>query len=266
MMPRLIKSWRYRIVRINRNLLMIIVGPTGSGKSYCALVIAKMIDPTFKVKERVVFNVEDFMKLLNSGKLKRGSVIVWDEAGVGLPAREWYTISNKAINYVLQTFRHMNLCVIFTTPTFEYIDKQTRVLFHVLIETVKIMYDKKQVIVKIKKNEYNPVFGKPYNPYYREMGIKKERFNIGIPTKQMINEYEDLKKQFSKQIREEVEQDVKIAKATQRHKRLTDAEVMKRIKEENIPLDAYTLQFRFNIGKDRAYRIIHNYEKFSPTI
>jgi len=266
MKPRLIRKWKYRIVRLNKNLLIIIVGATGSGKSFCALTIAKMIDPTFTVKERVVFNVEDFMKLLNSGKLKKGNVIIWDEAGVGLPAREWYSISNKAINYVFQTFRHLNLCVIFTTPSFEYIDKQTRILFHVVIETVKIMFNKNQEIVKVKENKYNPTFGKPYKQYYWVKGVKKERTNIGKPTKQMIKEYEELKKEFSKVLREDVEKDVRIAKASERHKRLTDAEIMKTIKDENLELVAYTLQFKFNIGKDRAYRIIHNYPKFSPTL
>ena len=160
----------------------------------------------------------------------------------------------------------MNLCVIFTTPTFEYIDKSIRVLFHVLIETVRIDYDRNLSVCKVKQNNYNPTFGKPYQQYFWEKGVKKERINISKPTKKMIKEYEDLKKEFSAQLRADVEADVTLAKNKERHNRLTDKEIMRMIKEEQIPLEAYTLQFKFDIGKDRAYRIINNYEKFSPNV
>ena len=262
----LIRKWKYRINRRNKNLLMIICGSTGSGKSYTALTIAKLINSKFDVNKHVVFTVKDFMAILNSGKLKRGDVIVWDEAGVGIPAREWYSISNKAINYVLQTFRHLNLCVIFTTPSFDYVDKQTRLLFHVYVETVRIDYVKKQVVCKVMENQFNPSMGKEYKKYYWVGGVKKIRFKIAKPTKGMIKDYEAIKKVFSAELRAAVEKDVQIAEATEKHKRLTDAEIMATIKEKQIELNAYTLQFRFNIGKDRAYRVIKNYEKFSPTL
>lgn len=264
--PRLITTWKYRINRRNRNLLIIVCGGTGTGKSYSALTIAKLIDPSFTPGERVVFTVEEFMNLLQSGTLRRGNVIIWDEAGVGIPSREWYSISNKAINYVLQTFRHLNLCVIFTTPSFNYIDSQTRLLFHVFIECLRINFETKHVVAKIMENQYNPSMGKEYRKYFWVGGYKKERINIGKPTPDMVKEYEKLKSAFSRKLRDEVKQDVTINKAKEEHKRLTDNDIMREIKEKNIPLEAYELQFRFNIGKDRAYRIVSNYEKFSPLL
>jgi hypothetical protein len=245
---------------------MIICGGTGSGKSYTALTIARMINSNFDVSKHVVFRVESFMELLNSGTIKRGDVIVWDEAGVGIPAREWYTISNKAINYVLQTFRHLNLCVIFTTPSFDYVDKQTRLLFHVYIETVVIDFKNQRVVVKVMENQFNPAMGKEYKKYMWSDGVKMERISIGKPSDIMIKKYEKIKKIFSNQLREDVQRDVEVAKATIKHRRITDADIMKDIKEKGIELNAYTLQFKFNVGKDRAYRIIKNYEKFSPTL
>jgi len=233
-LPKLIRKWKYRINRQNANLLIIICGQTGSGKSYSALTIAKMINSKFDIKKHVVFNVEDFMSLLNNGKLRRGDVIVWDEAGIGIPAREWWTISNKAINYVLQTFRHLNLCVIFTTPSFDYIDKQTRILFHIYIETVKIDYNNQRVIIKIFENTFNPRMGKPYQKYTWTNGIKNERHNIGKPTKQMRKEYEELKKEFSLSLREGVEKDVKKAQLQQERKKLTDDDWIELLTKEGI--------------------------------
>lgn len=256
MKPKLIRKWRYRINRRNKNLLIIICGSTGSGKSFCGLTIAKMINPNFDVDKHVVFRVESFMELLNSGTLKRGSVVVWDEAGVGIPAREWYSISNKAINYVLQTFRHLNLCVIFTTPSFDYVDKQTRLLFHVYIETVRIDYENKMVEVKVMENQFNPAMGKEYKKYFWIAGKKKERFHIGKPTKLMVKKYEKLKKVFSKQLRLDVEEDVKRARIKETKRKRTDTDMIETGRKEGLDFkDKYKIMFRFQIGQDRATRI-----------
>lgn len=232
---------------------MIICGATGSGKSFSAITIAKMIDSTFNVKERVVFTVEQFMELLGSGKLKRGNVIVWDEAGVGIPAREWYTISNKAINYVLQTFRYMNLGVIFTTPSFDYIDKQTRLLFHVYIETVKIDTHENRVICKIMENQFNPAMGKEYRKYFWIDGIKKERVNIGKPTQDMIKDYEEIKRLFALKLRKDVTKDVQHVQEQLIARRITDEEIQAELRQRTQRPTTAEVQRWFKIGKDRAY-------------
>lgn len=258
---KMIQRWRNRILYYNRNLLMIICGATGTGKSYSALTIAKLINPKFDVNKHVVFDVESFMKLLNSKKVRRGDVIVWDEAGVGIPAREWYSISNKAINYVLQTFRHLNLCVIFTTPSFDYVDKQTRLLFHVYIETVKIDRKNKRVICKVMENQFNPAMGKEYKKYFWVNGKKMERFNIGKPTKTMQKNYEQLKKDFSEDLRKTVEKDVTEVKDKERAKRLTNEDIIEQLKADGVPKDLLEsksatvgwIQAKYRCGKDRAY-------------
>ncbi len=254
--PRLIRRWRYRIVRRNKNLLIIICGQTGSGKSFCALTIAKMINPSFNVRIHVVFTIEQFMELLNSGQLKKGDVVVWDEAGVGIPAREWYTLSNKAINYVLQTFRHLNLCIIFTVPSFDYIDKQTRLLFHVYIETVRIDYEEQVVIVKIFENTFNPRMGKVYRKYYWFRGRKHIRFRIGKPTKEMVIVYEQMKLEFSVELRREVEADVKSVKQKILKKNMTDEMMIEEGKNIGLDFtDKYEIMAKWKVGQHRAVRI-----------
>ena len=251
--PQLIRRWRYRINRLNKNLLMAICGQTGSGKSYCALTIAKMICERFNVRIHVVFTIEQFMELLQSGKLHRGDVIIWDEAGVGIPSREWYSISNKAINYVLQTFRHLNLCVIFTMPSFDYIDKQTRLLFHVYIETVRIDYETKHVIVKIFESTFNARFGKEYQKYYWFNGVKHIRFRIGKPSKEMIDAYEEIKIEFSQTLRDNVKKDVSQVNEKLAAKRLTDEEIQAKLREMTERPTLAEIQRMLRIGKDRAY-------------
>ena len=68
--------------------------------------------------------------------------IGFDEAGVGMNARDWYTIQNKILGMILQTFRHRNLMTVFTVPHISFIDVQARKLFNIAI--VAQGYDKEQ--------------------------------------------------------------------------------------------------------------------------
>ena len=235
-MSRIIKKVKNRLIKRNKNWLCVVCGATGSGKSYSAMRLAELIDPTFTI-DRVVFSSDDFMRVLNNG-MKKGQVLLWDEAGVGLSSREWYTIANKAINYVLQTFRHMNIGLIMTTPDFSFLDSQTRKLFHHYIETVGIDTSKNRVQVKFMKVSFNPRFGKEYFQYERFNRKAIKRLNISKPSKLLRKKYELKKKHFSKSLRDDVQKDVEIAKATKKHRRITDAEIMKTIKEEQIELNA----------------------------
>lgn len=170
----------------------------------------KISGKKFSVKH-AVFSVSEFMDLLNSGNLKRGDIIIFDEAGVGVASREWYSARNKAINYVLQTFRHLNLGVIFTTPDFSFVDAQTRKLFHSYIETQKINKRRKTVRVKWFELQNNPRMGKLYYKYPRVMGSgyhKIDRVHINKPSAGLIRAYEKKRKIFSKNLRDEIERDV----------------------------------------------------------
>jgi len=231
-MSQIIAEIKNRIKRKNKNWLAIVCGETGSGKSFSALRLGEMIDPEFSI-DNVVFRIEDFMRLLNSKKLKKGSVIIFDEAGVGIPAREWYTISNKAINYVLQTFRHKNLGVIFTTPDFSYIDAQTRKLFHNYIETVSIDFKKEYVKVKFFQIQFNPRYGKVYWHYSitKVNGRVKtiHKTNIKKPSKELIQAYEKKKKQFTETLNIEVEDMVKLVREKQQKVFLTPEDIAKSV-------------------------------------
>lgn len=238
-------NWN-RINKQNKNWLVIICGETGSGKSYSALRIAEMLDKDFSV-ERVVFSITEFMTLLNSGKLKRGNVIIFDEAGVGIASREWYSARNKMINYVLQTFRHLNLAVIFTTPDFGFVDTQTRKLFHSYIETQRINKEKKAVRVKWFELQKNPRYGKMYFKYprIRKSGGTFHKINkvyIKKPSRGLVNAYERKRTRFSLNLREEIEKDIKEIKSRGRGSGKTDEQyisiIADKLKGEKVTITA----------------------------
>ena len=96
-----------------------------SGKSYAAIKLAETMDKSFGVN-RIVFTAEDFIALLKKDDLAKGSVVIWDEVGVGLNSKQWFSMFNKVVNWVLQVFRRRNLIVLFTTPDAKFIDSDTR--------------------------------------------------------------------------------------------------------------------------------------------
>ena len=210
-----LKRIRKRLKKTNQNFLGVICGQTGSGKSYSALTICKEIDPSFDI-DRVTFTPEQFMELLNSGKLKKGNMILFDEAGVGMPAREWMRISNKVLSYVLQTFRHENLGIIFTVPSFDFVDVQLRKLFHAYMETLVINYREKWCKIKYMEMQYNPKYGKIYYKYPRCYMNGKivviKALKIPKPPQDLINKYEKKKKRFTSHLKKDAETIIKKTK------------------------------------------------------
>jgi len=108
----------------NKSVMMLIVGEMGSGKSLAAVGIAAQIDPSFKKDPRIVYTVMDFLETIRS--MKKGQAVIFDEAGVGVPAREWQQIQNKVMSILAQILRYKNICVIFTTPNIRFIDINLR--------------------------------------------------------------------------------------------------------------------------------------------
>jgi len=125
-------SIRYRINKEDKSSMCLIVGEMGSGKSLAAVSIACKIDPTFRNNPRIVYTISDFLETLNNSK--KGQVIIWDECGVGVPAREWMTAQNKIMSIVTQILRFKNVCVIFTTPNIRYLDVNVREAMNLLIK------------------------------------------------------------------------------------------------------------------------------------
>ena len=137
----------------NKNVLVITVGDTGAGKSISSASIARLIDITplgkGKFKEnfvinsnkqgiptadcRIVFSAGDFIRLIRTG-LPKGSVIIWDEAGIGNDNTRWYDRKSQIIKHIMQTFRKDNLMLILTVPDEESIALATRRLVHAVIE------------------------------------------------------------------------------------------------------------------------------------
>jgi len=260
-----------RINEYNKNWLCIVTGATGSGKSYSALKIAQTLDPNFSINN-VVFTPEAFMQLITNG-IKKGSIIIFDEAGVGMPSREWYSISNKMLSYVLQTFRFMNLGVIFTTPSIGFIDTQARRLFHTYIETNRVDRKKKRVKARIKDMEHNPQMDKIYYKNPRKQRNEMEMVSIiyiGKPDEDLVKAYEKKKNEECKRLFVDIGRDIQDLKVKVSPPMMTDENIISKIinelNDEKITIPK--IQALTNISYSRAAKIrsIINHTRREPSL
>jgi adenylate kinase family enzyme len=209
--PIVVKYIKDRIHHRNKNFLMLFVGATGSGKSYSALRLAEMLDKDFNV-DYCCFRALDFMNKINeltsNNESVSGKVVLWDEFGVEHSAREFMTISNRVINYFFQTSRHLNLIVIMTVPLLSFVDSATRKLCHAVAEMQGINTSKKMSSVKVKMIQTNVLTGKEYPKYLRYRKKNKllvsKRMNFNLPSKELIEAYENKKKEFTARLNREI--------------------------------------------------------------
>lgn len=196
-------------IKKNRNFLGLISGPTGSGKSWAGLSICSRIDPTFG-PDRIIMRMRDLMKLINSGKLKGvGRAILWDEASIDIDSKSWQSLTNKLVNSLLTTFRHQRIILLFTTPYMDFIDAATRKLFHAEFSTIGINYENKRTLLKPQRIQYNSRYKKFYYKYLRVKTpngrrIRLERWNIPKPPNWLIEEYEQIKTNFTTQLNKDI--------------------------------------------------------------
>jgi len=201
--------WR---VKNSKNFLCSTIGQTGSGKSYANLKGMELLNPQ-KKPEEIVKNMcltgLEFMDRLNSGQLDKGDGLTLDEVGLSLSAKDWQSMSNRLINQVLQTFRHLNLIVFFNTPSFSFIDASSRRLFHSLWETMSIDFKTNVCEIKPLLVQTNARTGVQYFKYLRvndkQHGLLPlKRIYLKLPSKKLTDLYEIKKDKFTKQLNKRI--------------------------------------------------------------
>jgi len=198
-------------IRENKNFIGIISGPTGSGKSWSSLSLGEQVDPDFNIN-RVVFSGGELMRLINSGTLKKGSAIVFEEAGIGMSSKSWQSVTNKLLNFLIQTFRHRNFILIFNTPYMDFVDASTRKLFHAEFSTLSVDIQKGTCRLKPRYIQYNSRNKKFYFKRLRVItrGGKRpvDTWSITRPSKELVKEYEIRKRAFTDKLNTGIQQDL----------------------------------------------------------
>lgn len=198
-------------IRKNKNFLGFISGQTGSGKSYSSLRICEELDSSFNIS-RCVFGGLELMNLINSDVLKRGSAICFEEVGVEMSNKNWASITNKMINYLLQTFRHKGFILIMNSPYMDFVDASTRKLFHAEMQSVAIDFKKNEVLLKPQLIQYNPRLKKFY--YKRLKVIKAEGkmpidiWRVRKPSEELRVAYEKKKMEYTTRLNKKIQEEL----------------------------------------------------------
>jgi len=157
------------------------------------------------------------MDRLNNGNLEKGEVLILEETGVHIGSRDFMRKINKAFNYYMQSFRALQIFVIFNLPVFELMDKATRILVNCNFITQGIDYTKKISEVKPFFHQLNQQTGKIYPKYLRRRVIqgnyvfteKIERLYFKMPRKELREAYEKKKKVFLQKLGRTIAEDIK---------------------------------------------------------
>jgi len=209
-------------IRKNKNFLGFISGATGSSKSYSSLRIAEELDPEFNI-DRCVFGGLELMNLINSEKLKSGSVIVFEEVGVEMSSKNWQSIANKMLNFLIQTFRHRNFILIMNSPFMDFVDASTRKLFHAEFKTIGINFKKNEAKLKPVFLQYNSRMKKFY--YHRLQVIKAEGkvpvdvWRVSKPSEPLRQAYEKKKMEYTTRLNKRILEELQGVESKGRQKK-----------------------------------------------
>lgn len=201
-----------RLLEKDQNYIAAITGGTGSGKSFSGLRLCSQIDPQFN-KTKIVFNIEDLLKLLNTkGALKPGAAVLFEEAGVSMDNRRWQSLMNRVATYVTETYRHRNTALILTTPTLDRFDLKVRKLLHHWFKTIFIDREHQFCRCKIYQMRWNDIKQKFYTPYptIDDNGRKRRLTTIDFskPGEALIDDYLELKHAFTNELNLGLQQDI----------------------------------------------------------
>ena len=195
-----------RLNRRNEHFMGAIVGEEGSGKSYTAIRIASEIDRSFS-HERVLFDVEDLLRILKNDEHEPGNAYVLDEAGVAFGNRTWQERGQILANQALQLIRNHNLALIFTLPRLGELDSQTQGRLQSFFEII----DKEPNEYVIGKWKYldpdrTDETGKIYKKFPRVFRdghrVRVTSLKFAPPDESLVEPYEEAKQEFQDRVYE----------------------------------------------------------------
>jgi len=154
------------IEKIRNNIeacIIAVTGPGGSGKTYFALRLAQLLDPTFNPKIQVPFGSSAFLTLISEDSpLKMGQFIIPDESQFTMGARNWYEDIQKDLMNQIEAVRSKGYVIMIIALNMAVLDKIAR------------SYVMTHLIHMNKRGEatayrfYMPAFAK--EPYKKKLG------------------------------------------------------------------------------------------------
>ena len=124
---------KINLAKEDRDVVIIIDGYEGSGKSTFAMQVGKYVDPTLNLN-RICMSSQEFKDAII--KSKKNTCVIYDEAVTGMTATESLTRVGKMLKSLMMQMRQKNLFVIIVMPNvFDFsryaVLARARAFFHV---------------------------------------------------------------------------------------------------------------------------------------
>ncbi len=194
----LVEEIRKSVYDLKLNRVITAVGPPGSGKSWTGIRIGQLVDDSFDIN-RIIFPGIEYVKAFANPDLSIGSFLLWDDAGLGAPAREFWSILNRCIGFIAQSSRFRRIILWITLPDKSFLDSQPRKLVDIHLEFLKRENPKMPIAARIYLPETNRRTGKIYYKHPRIFDavrgpkvLEMIRFP-NLPDEHITNEYENRK-------------------------------------------------------------------------
>ena len=205
-----LNSWfKRRMVNRNQNVLIAVTGGTGTGKSYgcqriAELWYAQQFGKRYPVESNTCFSIDQLMNRLVDKNpktmLKKSELLILEEAGANFGSLDFQRKVSKMFGYVLQSFRSMNIGILFNLPVLSMMNKSARLLIHAHLITCGIDYTKKVSKFKPLFRQVNQQQGKVYEKYLRvrvgRVIRPVKRVCYRLPSKENLKIYEQRKLAF----------------------------------------------------------------------
>jgi hypothetical protein len=230
--------WILNKIRRRKNVILCATGATGSGKSYACLQIAEQIDKNFTT-DHVFFDVKSLIHAVQNEKLKAGTVLILEEVGVNIDSRRFYSLVNKAMVYLTETFRSSRLILLLNLPSINGLDKRVRQLLHGVIDMRTIDTKENKSKCRFYIIQTNSITGKMYKKSLWAGGIKYRWVWFSKPTKPLLKIYEQKKSKFRKALQGD------LIKELAHHQQL---------KEQQAPIDTDAIIKKIVKNKERYIR------------
>ena len=124
LMTALARTLKQRIKQKHQNVVLV-VGPTGSGKSTCALNLIYAMDPDWNIAENYVYSAEDLARKLKY-RATASKITLYDEGSVSLNSLNSIRRSDNMQVVLLDTCRSLGWTTIICIPSINDLNKRIR--------------------------------------------------------------------------------------------------------------------------------------------
>ncbi len=201
----------------HQDAVLLVVGPRGSGKSHFALNLAwktaqkiaaiRDKDPEQWLKyfdmERNVAVISGEHVVQTMQNIQYNAVQVLDDVGAGAwSARTFMSRENRDLNAILQVCRTQRAVLIFSVPIASLIDTNISKLAAYFCEMAESNHAKGIVTVKVFQSKPLHRSKQMIYPYLRWNGQKIVRVVSGLPPKEMVDKYMEVRTQQAQAIQD----------------------------------------------------------------